>query len=114
MALQVTIFSINNYLKLKNLNLHDSELHNIRVDYLNKEIQVQFVTAVTPEVNSNQIFWVFKEVYDFNITMKEPWGSGFYVNSIEFDEFSDRHIKTIVLLNSGDEINCISEIIKLE
>ncbi len=45
--------------------------------------------------------------------MVEPWGSGFYVNSIEFKKHSDKQIITKILLISGDEITCIAEIIKI-
>ena len=41
----------------------------------------------------------------------EPWGSGFYINSIGL-EVVDEYTKTKITLNLGDEIRCVSETIE--
>jgi hypothetical protein len=111
---QVGIYSITNFDELKNLYFHDDELQNIVVNYMNKEILLHLVKTGTQDTNPKEIGLVFTGGYDLHIPMVEPWGSGFYVNSIEFNKHSNTQIRTKILLNSGDEITCIAETIKIE
>jgi cysteine synthase len=111
---QVTIYSISNFEELKNLYFHDDELQNIVVNYMNKEIRIHLVKTGTQGTNLKETGVLFIEANDLHVPMIEPWGSGFYVNSIEFKKHSDKQIRTKILLNSGDEITCVAETIKIE
>jgi hypothetical protein len=43
--------------------------------------------------------------------MNEPWGSGVNLHSLSVD-LENTLIKTTLVLNSGDEITCIAELLK--
>lgn len=110
----MAIYSVTNFEELKKLYFHDDELHNILVNYMNKEIQIHLVKATTQDTNPKEIVLFFNEVYELHVPIVEPWGSGFYVNSIEFNKhITDKQISTKILLNSGDAITCIAETIKI-
>ena len=110
---KVAIYSINNYDKLKDIYLHDSELQDILVNYSQKEIEINLRTATNQDTNTREIKLFFKEVRNLHVPMLEPWGSGFYINSIDL-EVEDEYIKTTITLNSGDEIRCVSETIETD
>ena len=60
----------------------------------------------------NQCYRNVVSFYHFNTYTKlEPWGSGFYINSIGL-EVVDEYTKTKIILNLGDEIRCVSETIE--
>jgi len=93
---KVAIYSINNYEKLKDIYLHDSELQNRLVNYSKKEIEINLRTATTnQDTNTREIKLFFNEVRNLHVPMLEPWGSGFYINSIDL-EVEDEYIKTTI------------------
>jgi hypothetical protein len=104
-------FSINNHKEIEQLYVHDSELKEIVVDYANKEVRVNLLTAQINELPQKQVEFIFQKVTDVHVPMNEPWGSGFYLHSILVEEANTR-IKTTLELNSGDEITCIAELVK--
>lgn len=112
-GIKVAIYSINNYGKLKDFYLHDSELQNIMVNYNKKEIEINLITATNLDTNTREIKLFFNGVRNLHVPMLEPWGSGFYINSIDL-EVEEDYIKTIITLNSGDEIKCDSETIETD
>jgi hypothetical protein len=106
-------FSINNYKEIEQLYLHDSELKRIIVDYADKKVRVNLLTVQTNQIPQKQVEFIFQGVTDVHIPINEPWGSGFYVSTISVER-ENALIRTRLELNSGDEITCISELIKTD
>jgi hypothetical protein len=74
---QMTIFSVDNYNEIENIYLHDSELREITMNYCKKEVGLYLVTAATSEKTSQNVKFLFEQVSDIHVPIKEPWGSGF-------------------------------------
>lgn len=106
-------FDINNYKEIKQLYLHDSELKEVKVDYINKEVRVNLLTAKIKGLPQKQVRFIFRGVTDFHVPINEPWGSGFYLHSITVEE-ENNLIKTTFMLNSGDEISCVAQLVKTD
>ncbi|NIK70247.1 MULTISPECIES: hypothetical protein [unclassified Paenibacillus] len=101
-------YSLDNYHEIENIYLHDSELQEITINYRGKEVSLKLVTAVTRENPSQTVEFLFEQVSYIHVPIKEPWGSGFYIFSIEAELAEDNRIITSVILNSGDIVKCIS------
>jgi hypothetical protein len=106
-------FDINNYKEIEQLYVHDSELEEVKVDYVNKEVRLNLLTAKIKELPQKQVKFIFRGVADFHVPMNEPWGSGFYLHSISVEE-ENTLIKTTFVLNSGDEISCVAQSVKTD
>jgi hypothetical protein len=110
---QMTIFSVDNYNEIENIYLHDSELREITINYCKKEVGLYLVTATTSDKPSQNVKFIFEQVSDIHVPIKEPWGSGFYIHSLEIELAEDNQIKTSIILNSGDIVKCIATLIKI-
>lgn len=62
---------------MEQLNIHDSELEEIIVEYTNKEVKVNLKSAIVGELPMTHLEFIFQEVTDFHVPINEPWGSGF-------------------------------------
>jgi hypothetical protein len=70
------------------------------------------VTAATSEKTSQNVKFLFEQVSDLHVPIKEPWGSGFYIHYLEVEIAEDNQIKTSIILNSGDIVKCIATLLK--
>lgn len=59
-----------------------------------------------------QLSLFLKNAYNFHCSMKEPWGGGYYLLSVSVEKVTDVHLRTTLLLNSGDKITFVSETVK--
>lgn len=75
------LYSITNYEEFNNLYFHDNELDSILLVYKSKEAKVKLLKIT--KGHQEDIHLVFNEVTDIHIPLVEPWGSGFYVSSVE-------------------------------
>ncbi|MDU0205410.1 hypothetical protein RQP52_30485 [Paenibacillus sp. PFR10] len=103
---------MDNYKGIENIYLHDGELREICINYFKKEVNLILVTAATRSIPSQNIKFLFEQVSDIHVPIKEPWGSGFYIHSLEV-ELVENQIKTNIILNSGDIVKCIATLLKI-
>lgn len=108
----MTTYSVDNFHEIENIYLHDSELREIVINYFKKEVSLILVTAATSSKSSQNVKFLFEQVSDIHVPIKEPWGSGFYIHSLEVELAEDR-IKTNIILNSGDIVKCIATLLKI-
>jgi hypothetical protein len=108
----MTTYSIDNYKEIENIYLHDSELREIIINYFKKEVSLILVTAATSSKPSQNVKFLFEQVSDTHVPIKEPWGSGYYIHSLEV-ELDEDQIKPNIILNSGDFVRCIATLLKI-
>lgn len=87
-----------NLLDIKKSGLHDYELLDIIIEYLNSVIQIKLNS---PKNIQNTI--IINNFISFNINHKEAWGKGNYICYSEIKKNSDISMIEIEL-NSGDSI----------
>jgi hypothetical protein len=104
-------FSIYNFKEIEQIYIHDSELKGILVDYANKEVRVNLLSAQIKDIPQKQVEFIFHKVSYVHVPMNEPWGSGVNLHSLSV-VLENTLIKTTLVLNSGDEITCLAELVK--
>jgi len=100
------VFTKDNIELINNIESHDAELKTIQIKYEEYSILVNLIlnrAGKAPE----KCLLKFILARDFNITMKEPWGSGMYIYqlSVTIDSVDKNKLKCNMLLNSGDNLN---------
>jgi len=116
---RLTLSNVNEY---KNVHLHDAKLGNILCDYCGHLVAIDF------ELRQNGIMrkarLEFEKVKSLTVGISEPWGESPYVfeliaesgdaslNNIEDTRGINRCFLTTLLLNSGDRIKVVSEVLK--
>ncbi|WP_240414934.1 hypothetical protein [Paenibacillus periandrae] len=98
----VNQFNIENCKDLANVYLHDAEIDFVLIQYKEQIVQVKLRTAIHEEILSRQLTMRFSSVHDIHIPIKEPWGEGFYINTVYAERDNDSAFRTCLELNSGD------------
>ncbi|RYE38872.1 MAG: hypothetical protein EOP48_26455 [Sphingobacteriales bacterium] len=106
MVTSVQLIKSKTILDRSTINLHDAALGEIICQYKNK-----LVSIIATSDQSEKKGWTerldFSEVCHLTIPILEPWGEGYYINSVTKEDHSEQNegeFSIKILLNSGDEI----------
>lgn len=111
-----------NIQSLNELDLHDMELLDIKIDYSSHKVEISL-----KERQKYIHILLFEHMQSFSIDGFEPWGEGMYVSEVKaITTFPESLIKkddecvideeaflTEILINSGDKIKVLSTHIQL-
>jgi len=111
------IITANNIEALEALDLHDTELLEIAIDYAAHKANISLKNE-----HGNKYILLFERMQYCSITGFEPWGEGMYVSEINGTlncanliaklcndyVIHEDSFMTMILLNSGDKIEILS------
>lgn len=93
---------IEKYDKIINSQLHDYEIFNIIICYVEAWVTIQLQSPHNIDFEIR-----IKDFTYFNFTHNEPWGMGIYVVSSNIEEVDSNSLRLFIELNSGDCIEVI-------
>jgi hypothetical protein len=114
-----SFFSIKDFEEIGNICFHDAELRLIITDYYKHKVECPLVIYPIGQKSFHALLR-FIDIVHIDVDIFEPWGSGFYINDVDFkpnkndsvivfDRIDEGYFTFKILLNSGDWISVIAK-----